>query len=291
MADSGADLLEKELAGFEILEEAKKEEDCKEPGDGAPSLDGEEEKKKDDIVESKTSAIDETPETEIPNNNAKENPAVTPAEKDLEKAMEAKVEGNTLFKTGRYEEALRKYDEAIAFCPDDEKENLAAYHCNSAAVHSKMVSSRFHFFPPKHVCNHPSWSTTNPQSFTAPYYLYKSDWEMVVESCTKAINSKPDYVKAYMRRSVAYEKQDKPVEAYEDIKKADELAPNTARIKARCAKLSVVAQERQEKMKNEMLGKLKDLGNTILGNFGISLDNFKAQKDPNTGSYNISYQP
>mmetsp|Transcript_32572 Transcript_32572/g.45477 ORF Transcript_32572/g.45477 Transcript_32572/m.45477 type:complete len:257 (-) Transcript_32572:15-785(-) len=256
MADSGADLLEKELAGFEILEEAKKEEDCKEPGDGAPSLDGEEEKKKDDIVESKTSATDETPETEIPNNNAKENPAVTPAEKDLEKAMEAKVEGNTLFKTGRYEEALRKYDEAIAFCPDDEKENLAAYHCNSAAVHSKM-----------------------------------SDWEMVVESCTKAINSKPDYVKAYMRRSVAYEKQDKPVEAYEDIKKADELAPNTARIKARCAKLSVVAQERQEKMKNEMLGKLKDLGNTILGNFGISLDNFKAQKDPNTGSYNISYQP
>mmetsp|Transcript_10416 Transcript_10416/g.14369 ORF Transcript_10416/g.14369 Transcript_10416/m.14369 type:complete len:80 (-) Transcript_10416:470-709(-) len=57
-----------------------------------------------------------------------------------------------------------------------------------------------------------------------------------------------------MRRSVAYEKQDKPVEAYEDIKKADELAPNTARIKARCVKLSVAAQERQEKMKNEMLG-------------------------------------
>mmetsp|Transcript_10417 Transcript_10417/g.14372 ORF Transcript_10417/g.14372 Transcript_10417/m.14372 type:complete len:95 (-) Transcript_10417:231-515(-) len=93
-----------------------------------------------------------------------------------------------------------------------------------------------------------------------------------------------------MRRSVAYEKQDKPVEAYEDIKKADELAPNTARIKARCVKLSVAAQERQEKMKNEMLGKLKDLGNTILGNFGMSLNNFKAQKDPNTGSYNISYQ-
>jgi hypothetical protein len=40
----------------------------------------------------------------------------------------------------------------------------------------------------------------------------------------------------------------------------------------------------------EMLGKLKDLGNTILGNFGLSLDNFKAVKDPQTGSYSISFQ-
>ena len=40
----------------------------------------------------------------------------------------------------------------------------------------------------------------------------------------------------------------------------------------------------------EMLGKLKDLGNTLLGKFGMSLDNFKAVKDPQTGSYSISFQ-
>ena len=38
-----------------------------------------------------------------------------------------------------------------------------------------------------------------------------------------------------------------------------------------------------------MFGKLKDLGNSLLGKFGMSLDNFKAVKDPQTGSYSISF--
>ena len=38
------------------------------------------------------------------------------------------------------------------------------------------------------------------------------------------------------------------------------------------------------------VGKLKDLGNTVLGKFGMSLDNFKAEKDPNTGSYSINFK-
>ena len=41
---------------------------------------------------------------------------------------------------------------------------------------------------------------------------------------------------------------------------------------------------------SEMFGKLKDLGNSLLGRFGMSLDNFKAVKDPATGSYSISFQ-
>jgi hypothetical protein len=39
-----------------------------------------------------------------------------------------------------------------------------------------------------------------------------------------------------------------------------------------------------------MLDKLKGLGNSLLGNFGLSLDNFKAVKDEKTGSYSISFQ-
>ena len=39
-----------------------------------------------------------------------------------------------------------------------------------------------------------------------------------------------------------------------------------------------------------MFCKLKELGNSLLGKFGMSLDNFKAVKDPATGSYSISFQ-
>uniref|UniRef100_A0A7S3YAQ1 Uncharacterized protein n=1 Tax=Lotharella globosa TaxID=91324 RepID=A0A7S3YAQ1_9EUKA len=175
--------------------------------------------------------------------------------KDKEKADEAKAAGNSEFKSGKFEAALEKYTKAIELCPESEKSSLAAYNCNSAACHCKL-----------------------------------ENWDAAIESCSEALKCDPDYVKAYVRRSMAYEKKDKPIEAHADIKKACELAPNTARFRTREAKLSVVANERQEKLKNEMLGKLKDLGNTVLGNFGLSLNNFKAQKDPNTGSYNISFQ-
>ena len=47
--------------------------------------------------------------------------------------------------------------------------------------------------------------------------------------------------------------------------------------------------ERNEKLKQEMLGKLKEVGNKILGKFGMSVDNFKMVQDPATGGYSIKY--
>ena len=52
-------------------------------------------------------------------------------------------------------------------------------------------------------------------------------------------------------------------------------------------RLEVINEEKMTKLKDEALGKLKELGNTILGNFGMSLDNFKMSQDPNSGGWNI----
>ena len=65
--------------------------------------------------------------------------------------------------------------------------------------------------------------------------------------------------------------------------------PSHADAQRNVRRLEPVVAEKTEKQKEEVLGKLKDLGNSLLGKFGMSLDNFKATKDPNTGSYSISY--
>ena len=41
-------------------------------------------------------------------------------------------------------------------------------------------------------------------------------------------------------------------------------------------------------MKTEVMGNLKNLGNMFLGNFGMSLDNFKLNQNQD-GTYNINY--
>lgn len=45
----------------------------------------------------------------------------------------------------------------------------------------------------------------------------------------------------------------------------------------------------QEKEKDEMLGKLKDLGNGLLGKFGLSTDMFKFDQQPG-GGYNLRFE-
>lgn len=56
------------------------------------------------------------------------------------------------------------------------------------------------------------------------------------------------------------------------------------------AKWEPVVKDRQDKMKEEVVGKLKVLGNSVLGRFGMSLDNFKMDKDPQSGGYSIRFE-
>ncbi|GFR49840.1 hypothetical protein Agub_g11781 [Astrephomene gubernaculifera] len=171
------------------------------------------------------------------------------------RAEALKREGNELFGRGEWDAAAAKYNEALDAAPAAALKERAIYFANLAACNIKT------------------------QQYAA-----------AVQSCTEALQLDPSYKKAYMRRCEAFERLDELDHALSDAKKLLELAPDSSWAKSKVAALQPVVDERTEKLKTEMLSKLKDLGNTILGKFGLSTDNFKFDKDPNTGSYNIRFE-
>lgn len=98
----------------------------------------------------------------------------------------------------------------------------------------------------------------------------------------------PEYGKALCRRAIAHEKLDNLKECVEDYKKAQELDSKLVS-QSMLETLEARLKVKQEKEMEEMMGQLKDIGNKFLGLFGLSTDNFKADKDEN-GSYKINFQ-
>lgn len=175
----------------------------------------------------------------------------------LAHAEEEKAEGNALYIRGAYDEALQSYERALKLAAGlpDAAEKLAVYHSNSAICHIQL-----------------------------------GNWEEAVKSSAEALKLNPTYVKALVRHAQACEHLDRPDDALADLKKVVEIEPQNKQAIASVRRLEPIVAEKQEKMKEEMLGKLKDLGNSLLGHFGMSVDNFKAVKDPATGSYSINFQ-
>lgn len=175
----------------------------------------------------------------------------------LNQANDAKLEGNTLFKEGCYEEALLKYEFALEVAGDmsSATELRAICHANRGACFSKL-----------------------------------ENYKETIKECTKALELNPSYTKALIRRGEAHEKLENYEESIADMTKILELDPSYDQARRNIIRLKPLADEKREKMKEEMIGKLKEMGNSILGRFGMSVDNFKTVKDPNTGSYSLSFQ-
>lgn len=86
-----------------------------------------------------------------------------------------------------------------------------------------------------------------------------------------------------------YEETDKLDECLEDYKKVLELDPDSGEARAALVRLPPLIEERNEKMKAEMMDKLKDLGNMILRPFGLSTKNFELKQDASSGSYSVNF--
>ncbi|XP_010262948.1 PREDICTED: tetratricopeptide repeat protein 1-like isoform X2 [Nelumbo nucifera] len=178
-------------------------------------------------------------------------------ERALSQAADAKAEGNKLFGAGQYEDALSQYELALQLAPEmpSSVEIRSICHANRA------------------IC-----------------FLKLGKYNDTIKECTRALELNPTYMKALVRRGEAHEKLENYEEAISDMKKILESDPSNKQAITTIRRLEPLAVEKREKMKEEMIGKLKEMGNSLLGRFGMSLDNFKSVKDPNTGSYSISFQ-
>jgi len=75
----------------------------------------------------------------------------------------------------------------------------------------------------------------------------------------------------------------------EDFKKVLEHDPDNSDARNAQIRLPPLINQKNEKMKEEMIEKLKDLGNMVLRPFGLSTSNFEMKQDPSTGSYSINF--
>nr|XP_026486770.1 tetratricopeptide repeat protein 1 isoform X2 [Vanessa tameamea] len=158
-----------------------------------------------------------------------------------------KTMGNLAFKNEEYERSIDKYTEALKICPLQFNEQRAVLYCNRSAA--KLKLERY-----KHA----------------------------IKDCTKAVELDDKYVKAYYRRAQCYEITEKLDESLEDYKQMLLIDPSHKEAQSAMVRLPPLIAERNDKLKSEMLDKLKDLGNMILKPFGLSTQNFQMEQDPET---------
>uniref|UniRef100_A0A671FQB1 Tetratricopeptide repeat protein 1 n=1 Tax=Rhinolophus ferrumequinum TaxID=59479 RepID=A0A671FQB1_RHIFE len=175
-------------------------------------------------------------------------------QKRREESTRLKEEGNEQFKKGDYIDAESSYSQALQMCPSCFQKDRSILFSNRAAARMKQDKK-----------------------------------EMAISDCSKAIQLNPTYIRAILRRAELYEKTDKLDEALEDYKSILEKDPSVHQAREACMRLPKQIEERNERLKEEMLGKLKDLGNLVLRPFGLSTENFQIKQDSSTGSYSINF--
>lgn len=114
----------------------------------------------------------------------------------------------------------------------------------------------------------------------AAAHLKLSNHSEVVADASHALRLKPRYLKALARRKEAYEHLEDWRAALQDAKELD-CPPHELR------RLTTRAEQREQKDRDEAMSALKGLGNSLLSNFGMSLDNFAVERDPTSGSYSV----
>ncbi|KAF9267915.1 TPR-like protein [Marasmius fiardii PR-910] len=242
----------------------------------------------------------------------------TSATKSVEYADQMKNEGNELFRASKWEEALAAYRVGLGSLPnrkvqsskpreetslDDEPDFLKEESGSEGGQFERGGKKNEEPRKSEEVEDVDS-AESDPYAKSravlnaniAACFVKLGDDKEVVAACSEALRDDPQYIKALQRRATSNEKLNtwsSLASAQEDYRKLIELFPDPSTERAnaqrKLAYLKPRVEEAQKKETAEMMGKLKGIGNSILGRFGLSTDNF--QFVPNgQGGYSMNFQ-
>ncbi|CAD6975149.1 unnamed protein product [Tilletia controversa] len=221
----------------------------------------------------------------------------------VEEATELKDEGNAHFVAKRTAEALASYEDALGVLPpqpspetdengdgDDKSEGASVEYDEEEVIASSGVRAA-----EEAVEAECAKLRATLYANVAACHLTFEQYDRAITACSSALVDDPVYVKALYRRATAYEKKGGWValtNAEEDYKTLQSLpkTPNALRstVEAHLKRLKPLVEEAGQKEKEEMMGQLKGMGNTVLGYFGLSTDNFKFEQQPG-GGYSMNF--
>lgn len=238
----------------------------------------------------------------------------------LAESNSLKGSANQLFGKGSFENAIQTYDRALSSCPNYLDYELAVLRSNVAACHLKLQEW-------KEAVESAEKGITNLENLEPlptlpkPKDSRKEGKDAVEEANGDGIEEVSDEVeerianlqksgrtldevrklqiKLLMRRAKAKAE----LGTWANLQGADEdyrtllsptmqgfLSPTDLRsVKEASKALTPRLNEAKEREMGEMMDKLKGLGNSVLGMFGMSTDNFQFVKDEKSGGYSMNF--
>ena len=229
----------------------------------------------------------------------------------LEESHAQKTIANKFFTSSQYSQAIGEYDKALSSCPNYLDYEVAVLKSNIAACHLKLedwkaavdsataaLDALDRLLPKKKKTKDDKAGTDE-----GVVEIEGEDAEAEEEELKKLEISdqrRDDILrirsKALMRRAKAKSEQggwgnlQGAEDDYKALAQLPTLPPQDNKIvQTALRSLPPRINAAKEKEMGDMMGKLKELGNGILKPFGLSTDNFKMEKDPNTGSYSMNF--